>query len=115
MLLRRVVGIWHGALGRGILRSPLRRTRRTLHLLPLVAEQDSEVVVVPLHRVGRPCALQPARDRGATAAGAIGVRPAEALRLEGSRLRVGADVLARIGRTVRLAERVSAGNERNRL
>src|SRR4029453_4937637 len=69
----------------------------------------------PLRRLLGPGALEPAGDRVGPPAGAEGVLPAEALLLEGRALRFGADVLERGGRTVSLAERVSTGDERDRL
>ena len=48
-------------------------------------------------------------------AGFVAALPAEALLLEVAALRFGADVLVRRRRTVGLAERVSAGNQRHRL
>ncbi len=69
------------------------RTGRTLRQLPLVAEQVVEVVVVPLRRVGGPCAFQPAGDRVAAIAAAKAVLPAEALLLEAGTLGFGTDVL----------------------
>ena len=51
----------------------------------------------------------------AALAAAEAILPPEALLLEGSTLRLGPDVLDRRGRTVGLAERVAADDERNRL
>ena len=80
-----------------------------------VAVQVLEVVVVPLHRVGGPCALQAAGDRIAAFAAAKAVLPAEALLLQVGALWFGTDVLVLRSSTMCFAERVSAGNERNRL
>src|SRR5262249_44078863 len=77
MLARRIVRIRHGCYP--VFRSPLRRTARPLHLLPLVAVQVFEEAVVPLHRIACPCAFQPAGDRIGTLASAEVVLPAETL------------------------------------
>ena len=113
--LRRIVGIGHGARRRGILRRPLVSTGGALREFPFIAEQVFEVVVVPLHRVGGPCAFQAAGDRVDAFAAAKGVLPAEALLFDASPLGFGTDILARIGSAVALAEGVSAGDERHRL
>src|SRR5207237_4449110 len=112
--LRRIMSIGHGALCRGILRSPLLRTGGARRQLVLVLEQVVEVPVVPLRRLVRPCALQPAGERVGALAAAEGVPPAEALRLEGATLGFRTDVLLTDG-TVARAERVAADDERNRL
>ncbi len=91
------------------------RTGGALRELPLIAEQVVEVVVVPLRRVGGPCALQPAADRVDAFAAAKGVLPAEALLFDAGGLGFGTDILARIGSAVGFAERVSAGDEGHRL
>ena len=112
--LRRVVRIRHGVLGRGVPGSPLLRAGGARRELPLVAEQVVEVPVVPLHRVVGPGALEPAGDRVGAVAAAVGVLPAEALVLDGAPLGLGADELG-VACTVALAERVAAGDERDRL
>ena len=58
VLLRRIVSIRHGARCRCVLGRPLVRAGGALRQLPLVAEQVVEEVVVPLGRVGGPCAFQ---------------------------------------------------------
>src|SRR5258707_7901507 len=113
MLLRRVVSIRYRTGSSPILGRPLVRTGRTLHQVPLIAEQGVQVPVVPLHRVAGPCAFQPAADRVDTFAAAIGVFPAEALFLDAGALGLGADVRARIGSAMAFAERMAAGNERD--
>ena len=74
----------------------------------------SKKPAAPLGRRARPGDLEAAGDGVAALAGAVGAVPAEALLLEGSRLRLGADVVGRTG-AVRLAERVPAGDERDGL
>ncbi len=86
-----------------------------LREFPFIAEQVVEVVVVPLHRVGGPCALEPAGDRVGAVAAAKGVFPAEALLFDVGALGLGTDILVRIGSAMGFAERVSAGDEGNRL
>src|SRR5271168_2215564 len=91
------------------------RTGRALGQFPFVAEEvREEVVAPPGWRLG-PDDFQAAADRVIAFAAAIGVLPAEPLLLDGSAFGLGADVLARIGSAVSLAERVSAGNERDGL
>ena len=71
-----------------VLGRPLVRAGGALREFPFIAEQVFEVVVVPLHRVGGPCALQPAGDRVGAFAAAKGVLPAEALLFDAARPRV---------------------------
>ncbi len=106
--------VHHGGRGGRIRRDPLPRPRRALHLLPFVAEEGLEETVVPGHRGGRPGAFQPAGDGVAAYSGAEAVPPAEALLLQRRALGLGADVRFE-RRTVGLAERVPAGDERDRL
>ena len=87
----------------------------TLRQLPLVAEQVVEVIVVPLHRVGCPCAFQAAGDRIGAFAAAKAALPAQALLLDAGSLGFGTDVAGPDRSTMGFAKRVSAGNERNRL
>ena len=115
MLLRRIVSIRHATLRGFILGGPLRRPGRALRQFPLVAEQVFEVIVIPLHRVGGPCALQSAGDRVAAAAATKAVPPAEALLLETGPFGLGADVLVGVGGAVGFTESVSPSNERNGL
>src|SRR5450830_767338 len=98
-----------------MLRFPLMRTGRALGQFPFVAEQVPEEVVAPLRWRRGPDDFQAAADRVTAFAAAIGVLPAEALLLDAGGFRLGADILARIGSAVGLAERVSAGDERNGL
>src|ERR1700732_2428734 len=91
------------------------RTGRALGQFPFVAEQvREEVVAPPRWRLG-PDDFQAAADRVVAFAGAIGVLPTEPLLLDGGAFGLGADILARIGSTVGLADRVSAGDERDGL
>src|SRR5512137_975556 len=94
---------------------PLMRTRRALGQFPFVAEQVPEEVVAPLRWRRGPDDFQAAADRVTAFAASMGVFPAEPLLLDGGAFGLGANILARIGSTVRLAECVSAGNERNGL
>ncbi len=112
--LRRVVRVRHDVGGRRVRRSPLPGSGRALGQLPLVAEQGVEVAVVPLHRVGRPGALQAAGDRVAALAAAEAALPAQALLLDARALGLGADE-RRVARAVALAEGVPAGDERDGL
>src|SRR5271169_3332684 len=91
------------------------RTGRALGQFPFVAEEvREEVVAPPGWRLG-PDDFQAAADRVIAFAAAIGVLPAEPLLLDGGAFGLRADILARIGSAVGLAEGVSAGNERNGL
>ena len=112
--LRWIVGVRDRALALAVLRPPLVRTSRTLGQLPLVAEQMREEAVAPLRGRRRPGDLEPAADGVAPNACAVAAFPAQALRLERSRLGVGTDVGRGAG-AVSLAKRVPAGNERHRL
>src|SRR5665811_1099403 len=113
--LRRIVGVRYGGGCGGISRNPLPRTGRALHQIPVIAEQRLEEAVVPGHRGRCPSALQPAGDRIAGLPAAKGVLPAEALLLEAGTFGFATNVLVRIGGTMGLAERVTAGDEGNRL
>src|SRR5207249_3443416 len=73
-----------------------------------------EKPVVPLHRLVGPCTLEAARERVGTVATVDGVLPSETLRLDGSCLWFGTDVLG-IYSAVGLANRVAADDERNGL
>ena len=92
----------------------LRLAGGALRQLPLVVVQVLHEVVVPPGGVGGPGAFQAAGDRVAGLAAAEAASPAQALRLYAGALRLGADVGLR-GGAMRLAERVPAGDERNRL
>ena len=113
--LRRIVRVGHGALRLGVLGCPLLRTGRALRQLPLVPEQVLEVAVVPADRVVGPRTLQPAGDRVATLAGPEAALPAESLLLDAGTLGLATHVLVGVGGAVGLAERVAAGDERDRL
>ena len=77
-------------------------------------EEVLEEVGSPVRRRGRPDHLEAAGDGVAALAAAVGAAPAEALLLEGSGLRLGADVVGGT-RAVRLAEGVPAGDQRDGL
>ena len=97
-----------------VLGPPLLGPGRRQELLPLVAEQDVEELVVPPGRVVGPGDLDAAGDGVLADAGAVGRLPAEALQLDRRGLRVGADALRRAG-AVGLAEGVAAGDQRDGL
>ena len=98
-----------------VLRRPLVRAGRALGQLPFVLEQVLEEVVAPLRRRRRPRDLDAARDRVAAVTLAERVRPAEALVHHARRLGIEADVLGRIAGAMGLAERVTAGDQRDGL
>src|SRR5436190_15343228 len=97
-----------------VLRFPLLRARRTRGLLPLVLEKMLEEVVAPPRRRPGPGDLETARGGVGPHTGFIAALPAETLFLEIAALWFGADVGCR-ARPMGLAERVSAGNQRDRL
>ena len=109
----RVVGIGHGALGRGVFRRPLPGAGRALRELPFVAEEVFKVAVGPLRGRGRPRPLQAAGDRVIGIALAEAVLPAQALLDDVSTLRRRADVI-RAGGAVRFSEGVAAGDQGHR-
>jgi hypothetical protein len=113
--LRRIVRIRHRALGLGILRRPLEGTGGALGQLPVVLVQVVQESVTPLRRRFRPRAFEAAADGVAPLAGAEAVLPAETLQFEWSGLRLGANMVGRRGRTMGLAERVAADDQRRRL
>ena len=115
VLLLGVVGIRHGTLCRCVLVRPLLGAGGALRELPFIAEEVFQVVVVPLHRVRGPCALQAAADGIDAFSAAEAILPAQALLFDWCALGFGADILARIGGAMSLAEGVSAGDEGNRL
>ena len=81
VLLRRIMSIGHGVLGRGILGLPLLRAGGTRRQPPLIFMEIVEEAVVPLRRVVGPGALEPARDRVGALASTGGVLPPDELRL----------------------------------
>src|SRR5438093_11092014 len=81
VLLRRIMSIRHGVLGRGILGLPLLRAGRARRQPPLIFMEVVEEAVVPLRRGVGPCALEPARDRAGALAGTGGVLPSDEPRL----------------------------------
>ena len=78
-----------------------------------VLEEVLEEVVAPLGGRRRPGDFEAARDGVGACAGLVAALPSEPLLLEVAALRLGADV-GRRRRTVGLAERVPAGDERHR-
>ena len=108
------MGIGNGALRLRIPGLPLLRTRRALGELPVVLVQVLQEPVVPLGRLVRPGALQPAGERVGALAAPEGVPPTEALLLDGCTFGFGTAVFLTDG-AVGLAERVAADNERQRL
>ncbi len=96
-------------------RHPLGGTCRALRLHPLEGKQVVEVLRRPGNRVGRPGALEAAGDRVATAAAAALVGPAEALLFDSGCRGLDAYAVGRRLGAVGLAERVSAGDQRDGL
>ena len=105
----------HRFLGLRVRRAPLLGAGRAPREFPVVAEQVVEEAVVPLDRVVRPRTLEAAGDRVVALAGAVAVLPAQRLLRERRALGLEGDVLIRIGRTMGLAERVTAGDQRDGL
>src|ERR1019366_10701076 len=95
-------------------RLPLFRTGRALRQLPFVAEQVIEEVVAPLRRRLRPGDFRTAGDGVGAEAGAMLALPAEALILDGTAFRIGAEQ-RRIAGAVSLAEGAAAGDQRDGL
>ena len=93
---------------------PLLRTGRALGQLPVVLEQHVEVSHVPLGRRRRPGAFQAAGDGVAGHAGLVAVGPAEALVFDVGAFRLDLHQPGVTG-TVRLAEGVATGGQRDRL
>src|SRR5581483_8644611 len=99
---------------RAVLRRPLIRARRALGQFPFVAKQVLEKVVAPLCGSFSPNDLKATTDRVSSHSGAELAFPAEALCFDVASLWLGTDILGCSGSTMRLAEGVTAGNERNR-
>src|SRR6185503_2492081 len=114
MLLLGIVRIGHGIGAGTVLRLPLKGAGGALRQLPFKAEQRVEKVVAPLCGRRRPRAFETAGDGVARHAGFERARPAEALVLEVGAFRLAAEMLGGSG-TVRLAEGVTAGDQRDRL
>src|SRR5690606_34439785 len=110
-----IVRVRHRAGAHAVLRDPLVRAGGALRQFPLVAEEVPEEVVAPLGRRGRPGAFEAAGDRIAGVARAVGVFPAEALLVDSGGSGLGPNVFRRIGSAMRLAEGMTAGNERDGL
>src|SRR6476659_4978785 len=94
----------------GVLGHPLVRAGRGLLQLPLVAEEDLEVLVVPTRRVVGPRHLEARGDGVRALARLVGALPAEALRLERGALGLRADQVGVTG-AMGLAEGVATGDE----
>ena len=99
----------------GVLGDPLAGAARALLQLPLVLEEDLEEAVAPLGRDIGPGDLEARGDGVLADTGAVLVEPAHAAGLDRGCLRLGADVLTGVGRTVGLAEGVATGDERHGL
>ena len=112
---RGVVRVGHRARGRAILGSPLVSACGAGGQLPLIAEQDLKVRVVPGDRCAGPRTLDAARNGVDTAAGAHGVVPAEALKVHGRALGCRTHILARVSGAVGLAKGVPTGHQRHGL
>ena len=113
MPLRRVVSIRYCILCRFIFGSPLPRTTRTCHQLPLVVEEVVEEAIIPFRWLIGPSTFQPASNCVPGHATTKTVLPSKALLLEGSALGLGPNVLIRISSTMGFTECVSTGNECN--
>ena len=105
------LGLGHHVRPSAVLRPPLVGAGRARRELPLVGEEDVEELVVPAGGVVGPGDLDARRDRVVAVPGAVALLPAETLRLERSRLGLGADILQGVGCAVGLAEGVAAGDE----
>src|ERR1019366_6454857 len=90
------------------------RTGRTLRQFPVVAEQVGEEVVAPLGRRLGPNDFQAAADRVSTTTFPKFILPTEALVLDVGAFWLGAPVVSGNRSTVGLAERMPAGNQRDR-
>src|SRR4029079_4217828 len=99
-----------------VLGHPLVGTGRALGELVVEAEQHVEEAGsrTPLRRRRAPGDLEARRDGIGALASAVAAQPTEALSLERRRLRLGADEI-RIAGSVRLAERVTAVDQCDRL
>ena len=97
----------------GVDRLPLLGTRRAGGELPLEGIEVVEIVAAPVDRRGRPSTFQPAGGGIRASAGAAGVLPAKALRLDAFRRRFLADAIRRLARAVHLADGVPADDQRD--
>src|SRR5262245_56978766 len=113
-LPRLVMRVRNRAFAGAVLRLPLLRARRTRGRLPPVLEKVLEVIVAPPGRRRGPGDLEAARGGVGAHTGFVAALPTETLFLEIAALRFGADACRR-ARPMGLAERVSAGNQRDRL
>src|SRR5581483_5164746 len=114
MALGGIVRIRDGVRTRSILGCPLISAGRALRELPFVAEQVLEEVVAPFRRGLGPGDLKTAADGVAPAARAIFASPPEALLLDITSFRFRPNILGGNGSTVRLAEGVPSGDQRDR-
>src|SRR5262245_14602112 len=110
-LLRRVVRARDRTGTSATLRLPLLGAGRTLGQLPLVLEEVLEVIVAPLRRRRGPGDLDTARGGVGSHTGLVAALPTETLLLEVTALRFWAEVRHGGCGAMRLAERVSAGNQ----
>src|SRR5215510_12209169 len=115
--LRRIMSIGRaGQYASGIrLGSILLCASRARSQLIVVVVEVVEESVVPLRRVSGPGALEPAGDRVVALAAVKPVLPPETLLLQACAFRLGTNVLRARGSAVRLANRVTADDERNGL
>ena len=113
MALRSVVRIRYGGGCRFIGGDPLMRTGRTLGEFPFVAEQGFKVAVVPRGGRCRPRAFKAAGNGVTSIAGSKAVLPAKAHLLQRCCFWLRSDEFAWISGAVRLAEGVTAGDQRN--
>ena len=106
--------IRHRTVATAILRSPLICASRTLGQFPFVLEQVLEEVIAPLRRSRGPDDFQAAANRISAFARTKLALPAETLLLDAGGFRLRSNVCC-VTRAVGFAERMSAGNQRNRL
>src|SRR5512140_3925225 len=97
-----------------VLRPPLLGSGWTLDQLPLVAEEHIEIAVVPCRRFWLPGAFDTTGGGVLALSCAEPVDPAQTLRYDGRTFGFRTDQ-RRVARAVRLAESVSAGDERDGL
>src|SRR6185437_7282476 len=105
----------HCACPTAILGPPLVRSGWTLRQLPFELKEVLEEVVAPLRRRLRPGHFQAAADGVSAKTLAEFILPAKALVLNVGAFRLRAHVIGWHGSAVSFAERMSAGDERDRL
>src|SRR5579872_6190916 len=107
------MSIRHRTIACAIFRCPLMRAGRTLCQLPIVFEEVGKEIVAPLRWRRGPCDFQAATDGVSAKTFAKFILPPETLILDGGAFWFVAHILSGNGSAVRLAESVTAGNERD--